>query len=436
MGHRTTIFAATLLAAAILAAGCGSDPVVSGEGEGAIRLPLGDTERPVLSDTSPGTPYTAETAQELDVAGAPGIPTARPATATATQKDEGPRPLRYKADLNKILAGGESRTDEESPDDEQPAELTTAEEGRQLKIVNLIVAEVNDEIITREDLLKPLRPSMAHWVRTMDEREFEARVRVEVMTRLRAEISRRLALQEARKQATEQHTQYFEREIEKERKRQIAMVGNQLEWQKQLAAMGTTEEQWKKDELERMLVQYFLNEAVGPKISVTRQELLDYYERVRKERYEPKTQAHMQLIRLRRADFPNEEAVLSLATSLVKRARGGEDFAALARQYSSGSHAQDGGLWPPLQQGSYREDAVDKALFAEPVGSVCDPIVCPRDVYVLKVLQRTEARTIPFTEVQDEVDKAVRDEKFAEMVDQYIRGLYQKSYVKIHEANL
>ncbi|HOI55319.1 MAG TPA: peptidylprolyl isomerase [Phycisphaerae bacterium] len=440
MGHRTDMPAGVLCVVLVLAvAGCTGDPVASGEADGAIRLPLGDAERPVLSDTRPGTPYTAETAQEMGMADAPGIPLARPATGTASTAAPGgepPQPPQYQADFNRILSEGGAAGPASPADGETASAMAAPEDGQLLRIVNLVVADVNGEVITREDLLRPLRPQMAHWTRTMTEKEFEARVRTEVMTRLKAEISRRLALQEARKQSTERHTEHFDREIEKERKRQIAMAGDQLRWQKQLASVGLTEEQWKKDEQERMLVQYFLNEAIGPKISVTRQELLDQYERVRKERYEPKAQARMQLIRLRRADFPSEAAATALAESLARRARAGEDFAALAREHSTDARAQEGGAWPPLQKGSYREDAVDRALFSEPVGSVCGPIVGPRDIYVLKIVERTEARVIPFTEVQDEVDRAVRDEKFARMVEEYIRGLYEKSYVRIHEANL
>ena len=82
------------------------------------------------------------------------------------------------------------------------------------------------------------------------------------------------------------------------------------------------------------------------------------------------------------------------------------------------------------------EGAVDTALFTQPVGTVCDPIVCPRDVYVVKILERVEGRTIPFTEVQGEIETAVRNAKFEEMVGEYLQRLYEKAYIKIYEENL
>jgi len=431
--------AVSLVLLAVGLSGCG-DPKPSGEGQGVVRLPLSEARRPVPSDSNPATPYTAETAQEMGVAGDPGLPTSSAGRVVTNTADQGPlRPggPRYQADMNRILAVADGEPAAAPRAAGGSEELTITEEGKRLKIVNLIVAEVNGEIITREDLARPIRGQMAQWLKVYEEKEFEARVRLELSTRLRAEISRRVVLQEAKKQAREEHTEHFEKEVEKERQKQLAMAdGSLVQWQKKLATVGLTEDQWRQNAVDRMMVQYFLNEAIGPKIAVTRQELVDYYERVKKDQYQPKTQARMQLIRLRRKDYPNAEAVLSLARSLVKRARNGEDLAALARKYSTGSRVGEGGLWPNLQEGSYREDAVDKALFAQPVGSVCDPIVCPRDVYVVKILERVQGRTIPFTEVQDEIETAVRNAKFEEMVGEYIQRLYKKAYIKIYEENL
>jgi len=453
-GMGLEMLAVSLSLAAVALSGCG-DREVSGEGQGVIRLPLPEARRPVPSDSNPATPYTAETAEEMGLAdppsvpiasglrrtGGPGVPTSSSAGVAANTADRRtlrPEAPRYQVDLNKnkILAVGDSEPPP-SPEAGRPKRLTITEEGKQLKIVNLIVAEVNDEIITREDLARPIRGRMAQWLKVYEEKEFEARVRLELSTRLRAEISRRVALQEAKKEARQEHTEQFEKEVEKERQKQLAMADGSLDrWREKLAAIGLTEDQWRQNAVDRMMVQYFLNQAIGPKISVTRQELVDHYERVKKDRYQVKTQARMQLIRLRRKDYPNTEAVLSLARSLVRRARSGEDIAALARKYSTGSRAGEGGLWPNLHQGSYREDAVDEALFTQPVGTVCDPIACPRDVYVVKILERVEGRTVPFTEVQGEIETAVSNAKFEEMVGEYLQRLYEKAYIRIYEENL
>lgn len=425
--------------AAVALSGCGQAQLLD-ESEEGIRLPLIDAKRPLLSDVNPSTPYTAETAQEMGVADDPGRPTPSAgglAANTADRQPLQPEAPRYRANLDKALADGGSEPSGPPDTTDASQELTISEEGQRLKVVNLLVAEVNGKIITREDLMRPIRSQMARWSKVLEEKEFEARVRLELAARLRAEISRLLALQEAKKQARNEHIKHFEKEVEKKRQRLVAMSGGSIaKWRQKLAAAGLTEDRWRQDAVDRMMVQYFLNEAIGPKISVTRQELLDYYERVKQERYQPKTQVRMQLIRLRRRDYANAEAVLSLARSLVQRARSGEDFAALTRKYSTGSRASEGGLWPSLGKGSYHEDAVDTALFSQPVGTVCDPIVCPRDVYVIKLLERVEGRTIPFTEVQDEVEAAVRNAKFEEMVGRYIRKLYEKAYIRILEENL
>ena len=188
MCHVSVKMLAVLLGlAAVALGGCGQAQLLD-ESEEGIRLPLTDAKRRVLSDVNPSTPYTAETAQEMGVANDPGRPTPSAggvATNTADRQPLQPEAPRYRADLDKIPAGG-GEPSEPSGTTGASQELTISEEGQRLKVVNLIVAVVNGEIITREDLVRPIRGQMAQWLKVLDEKEFEARVRLELTSLLPA----------------------------------------------------------------------------------------------------------------------------------------------------------------------------------------------------------------------------------------------------------
>jgi parvulin-like peptidyl-prolyl isomerase len=328
--------------------------------------------------------------------------------------------------------------------------LTKTEEGEKFNIINAIVAEVNGEVITREDLLRNIRGRMPLWS-TQNAEEFSQQVRLELRERLQIEIRWQLLLQEARKQVKEEQTKAIDKEIEKERQRQIAASGgSQAKWREKLAETGATEETWKKAQVESILVNEFMATTFDPKISITRQDLVEHYEKVKKAKYELPTQARMQLIKLWRGNYPSPEALAARAKSLANRARAGEDFNKLAaenlnedagarnpgQENASNPTVPNGTDYGLLRKGSIKEEAVEKALFSLPVGSVSDPIYCDRYVYIIKVLERRESRTVPFTEVQEEVTNEVRRAKRMKMVGDYVNNLSQKAFIKVHEENL
>ena len=444
--------------AAGLSSGCSSAPS-AGHSAGAVvaPLPLVDTEKPAAPASGPAA--SSNVAASTATGDDPSLPTAAKrhyrGTAMANESTGPADPSKPAkppaADAAKPVPVDSSKPPETLP--EAPAilslpeesktanqvhSLTSTEAGAQLKIINAVIAEVNNDPITREDLLRDLRAQMTLWPAQYTASEFRARVRQELLQRLRVEISRRLLLQEARKEIKDEQRDALEQEVEKERQRLIAeFEGSMARWKAHLAEKGWTPEDWHKDQLEGVTVASFLNSKFDPKVSVTRQELTAYYDQVRATRYELPAQAHLFLIKLQAQDYRNDsDAMMARANSLVRRARAGEDFAALAKEASTDATAAKGGDWGLLQKGSFREDAVDQALFTLPIGSVSDPLVCGRNLYIIKVAQRSDARTVPFTEAQDEVAAEVRRLKRGKLVGDYVNGLYQKAFIRIHEENL
>lgn len=83
------------------------------------------------------------------------------------------------------------------------------------------------------------------------------------------------------------------------------------------------------------------------------------------------------------------KAATEMAAGLADRARGGEDFSALARDYSEGPGAQQGGLINrPVSPEEFGPDIAGE-IAALPVGTVGRPLVQGSRVTVVKVLGRT-----------------------------------------------
>ncbi len=306
----------------------------------------------------------------------------------------------------------------------------------EVTLVDAILAEVNGEVITREDILGPLRPQLARWRRQYSPEAFRNRCREVIDMRLREEISRRLVLQEAEARLTEEEKKQVDLTLGQMLKDLAAQAGSTLLLEEKLKARGLSLEKHRQQERRRLLVQRYLQKIIGPKIHVTHSELLNYYNQVRAERYEHPTRVRLGLITIKKREVGGEQEARALAEAVHARAAAGEDFTRLARRYSVGPMAGKGGDWGFVTKGAFRVRAVDEVLFGLEKGEV-GPIVETDDAfYIVKALDRQQGRVVPFTEVQEELERELRDRKFNERVNRYIQDLYRRGYVRVVTGNL
>ena len=303
-------------------------------------------------------------------------------------------------------------------------------------LVNVVLAQVNDEVITREDILGPLRPQIRKWRKEYSVEAFESRCRQVVNMKLREEISRRLVVQEAEAELSEEEKKQIDITLGQMLKQLTAQAGSAMLLEEKLKREGASIGEERKKQRERLMVQRHLRSKIAPTVHITHSELLNQYRQVREARYVVPTRVQLGLIAVTKRELPDETQARALAEAVHKRAVAGEDFARLAQRYSHDPMASKGGDWGLVTKGSFRIKAVDEVLFALAAGGV-GPLVETDDAfYVVKALQRQEGRTIPFTEVQDELEDEIRDRKYNETVSQYIRKLYERGYVRVMMENM
>ena len=318
----------------------------------------------------------------------------------------------------------------------RPPVLAPAEEGAAPRLVNTVLAEVNGEVITREDILGPLRPQMEQWRKTLSREAFDSQCRSVVEMKLREAISTRLVVQEAKARLTEDERKQVETIIDRTVKNMTSEAGSIQALEERLAGQGSSLGKEKQRERDRLTVQRYLREKVAPTVHVTHSELLEYYNRVRSERYEQPERMRLGLIVIRKSTSANVEGARAVAKAAHERAVAGEDFAKLAARYSEDPMRDKGGDWGLLARGSFRTKAVEDVLFALAAGQV-GPIVETDDAfYIIKAIERHEARTAPFVEVQADLEDEMREQKYKEQVGWHIRSLYERAYVRIMEGNL
>lgn len=145
-------------------------------------------------------------------------------------------------------------------------------------------------------------------------------------------------------------------------------------------------------------------------IEVTEQALKDYYEQV-KERFESPERRKARHILITATDGLDEAAAEQKARELTEQARGGADFAQLAKQHSKdpGSAEQGGDLgW--AQKGMFVGPFED-ALFSMQAGEIRGPVKTQFGYHVLKLEEVETGRVQSFEEARAAIEEEYRQER-------------------------
>lgn len=311
-----------------------------------------------------------------------------------------------------------------------------AEDAEEPILPNAVLAEVHGHVITREDVLGPLRAEMAQWRQGCSREAFESRCRAVADARLRQVVSHNLLVEEAKTKLSAKERAEVEAALATTGPGPVAPSGATAPSAAGPQVQSSPPAGPKAEELERMLVQSFLRETLGPQVHVTQSELLNYYNRVAPQRYVVPTKVRLGLILIKKSDSATPERAQALAEAVHSRAAGGEDFGGLAHRYSRDPLASKGGDYGPIVRGGFPVKAIEDALLGLRAGEVGPLVETEEAFYIVKALDRQEGRTVPFAEVQGALEQELRDLRYRDRVEEYTRELYRRAGVRLNRENL
>ena len=146
----------------------------------------------------------------------------------------------------------------------------------------------------------------------------------------------------------------------------------------------------------------------APQVEVDEDLLKERYE-LQRARYVTPERRLASHILLTVDDGETEASEVEQARALAERARAGETFADLAREFSQDpGSAEIGGDLDWVEPGMMVE-AFEEALFALSVGEISDPVVSEFGVHVIELRDLEESRGKSFDEVREELADEVRE---------------------------
>ena len=178
-------------------------------------------------------------------------------------------------------------------------------------------------------------------------------------------------------------------------------------------------------------------------VNIPDQQVEDYYEDNRETfRQEKEVRARHILFKLEQnAQEEEEEKVVEKATMVLEKARKGDDFADLAKQYSEGPTAPKGGDLGFFSRGRMAKP-FEEASFKMKQGEISDLVRTRFGYHIIKVEEIKEARVKTLEEVQGEIKNSLTGmvttdlahEKALSLIDQMPYEVDLKQYAERHKV--
>jgi peptidyl-prolyl cis-trans isomerase SurA len=296
------------------------------------------------------------------------------------------------------------------------------------EIFNRVVAIVNDDVITLYELNQRIREmtgSTAEDLRDRDERRYlETRRQI-----LELMIDEKCAEEKVRELGIKIPPQQIDAAIETIKRRN--------RWtQEDLVAMlkkeGITHEEYReriRTELERFEL---IDNQVKSKIIIREEQIAQYYEENQKDFSSEETVqlAGIFLIRKNPEDEKEFRELNIKGEDILGRLKNGEDFAALAKEFSQGPGANEGG-----DLGAFKADQLEpelrKALEGIEAGQFTDLIIKKNGIQIIKLIKKQKAQARPFEEVKDAIYAKLYQQEVNKRYMAWIRELRKETYTKI-----
>lgn len=290
------------------------------------------------------------------------------------------------------------------------------------EIVDRVVCVMDDDATLLSELERRARPFLAEIPADLSAEE-SARRRAEV---LRTALDRMVDDQLIRRAATRAHLSVSEEDVDEFVQRMASERGATPEQiYAALQQEGVSRAEYRSYMESEVLQLRVLQSRVRGRINITDADLQQAYRRAVREsagQLVP-TVAHVVIAVPEDAEPAQVEAARARAAEVTRRARAGEDFAALARQLSDDAGSREsGGVLGEIQPGSLTE-TMDSTITALAPGAVSDPVRGPSGWHVIRLVSRRAVEPPPFASVRDRLYAALVNREMMRQRGIYLREL-------------
>ena len=330
------------------------------------------------------------------------------------------------------------------------------------QVVEEIVTRVNGQIITRSEFDRS-KDTLKDECKTQDAANPDKCFTEKEKDILRDLIDQQLLIEKGKDLSINGDTELIKRldQMRKEMK-----LDSMEELEKAAASQGISYEDFKQNMRNQIITQKVIGEEVGGHLSITKDEIQQFYDEHKAEMQMPE-EIRLSEIMVSPAKLPDKAAQTqapatadpgaapadpaaqkaaddaahqaadsaALATAeakandLLAQIQKGASFEDVAKKYSDGASAADGGQLGVFKRGQLAKELEDKTFAMKP-GEVSGVIRTKQGYVILKVMEHQEAGIPPLKTAEPHIQDALYYQKLQPALRAYLTKLREEAYLK------
>lgn len=206
---------------------------------------------------------------------------------------------------------------------------------------------------------------------------------------------------------------------------------SEAEFKKALSTMNLTEADLRFRFERDLAIRKLLADQIGGKIAVSEKESRAYYDS-NLESFKKSEQVRASHILIKvdpGADEAKKAEARTKIESLQAKLKNGEDFGALAKEYSEGPSGPKGGDLGFFGRGQMVKPFEETAFTMKP-GQVSGMVETRFGYHLIMVIERTPESTLSYEEVKDRLEQYLKQQKAQETIAAYVETLKGKAKIE------
>ncbi len=194
---------------------------------------------------------------------------------------------------------------------------------------------------------------------------------------------------------------------------------------------GVNWEDFKNNIRNGLLTKKVISSEVGSHINISKDEIQKYYEEHRQEFIRPEQVALRSIeVNTTGKDEAEIAELRKKAETARKRVEDGEDFGEIAKRYSDGSTAKQGGYLGQYKRGELSKELED-TVFKMKKNELTEVMETKQGFLILQVLEHYDEGEQSLSKVENEINEKLYTERLHPALRDYLKTLREESYVVI-----
>jgi peptidyl-prolyl cis-trans isomerase SurA len=306
-------------------------------------------------------------------------------------------------------------------------------EGVNSKTVEEIIARVNNEIITRSELDKAKASAQEEVEEDCrggkcSPEDQKSQIEEHQKTALKDLIDQSLLVQRGKDMGISVETDVIKR---LDQIRISNNLGSMEDLEKAVSSRGLNWEDFKDNIRKSVLTQKVISQEVGSHVNISKEEVQKYYDEHKADFVRPEQVALREIEVTTEGKKDSELPDLKKkAETALKRVKDGEDFGEIAKRFSDGSTAKQGGFLGVYKRGELSKELED-TVFKMKKNDLTDVLDTKQGYLVLQVLEHYDEGQQSLSKVESEIMDKMYSSRMQPKLREYLKTLREQSYVVI-----